>query len=94
MIAVEIRQGDEAPSDIHPYWLQREDGTRVNYSQLTPYLSAEAREHWDALHNLHVIFADLFQHIDKEVGLHDNHSASDVNYFPRSPATYLKNIRG
>ncbi|KIJ59246.1 hypothetical protein HYDPIDRAFT_33393 [Hydnomerulius pinastri MD-312] len=60
-------QGHSAPSDIHPCWLQKEDGSSINYSQLIPYLSIEARQHWETLLNLQDVFADLFKHIHHEL---------------------------
>lgn len=55
------------PRDIHPLYLVRDDGTKVNYSQLLPYFSKEGYEHWEALANLQTVFTDLFTHVRREV---------------------------
>lgn len=55
------------PIDIHPWYLEREDGSRMNYNQLIPYLSREARNHWREFSSLQTIFADLFAYIQDEV---------------------------
>lgn len=60
-------QGHNAPTDVHPLYLEKEDGTKVNYTQLLLYFSTQALEHWDALVNLQTIFGDLFAFIQNEV---------------------------
>jgi hypothetical protein len=46
-----------------------ENCTSTNYTQLIPYLSREAREHSTTLHSIEVVFADIFEYLQNEVGL-------------------------
>ncbi|EGO04643.1 hypothetical protein SERLA73DRAFT_68327 [Serpula lacrymans var. lacrymans S7.3] len=38
-------RGDDAPTEILPLMLEREDGRRTNYSQMIPYLSKKIKDH-------------------------------------------------
>lgn len=69
LIINSIIQGHDMPKDIHPLFLIREDGTRINYSQFLPYFSKEGYEHQETLVNLQTVFADLFAFIRTEVSI-------------------------
>lgn len=57
------------PKEVHPLYLTREDGAKINYTQLLPYFSKEGYEHQETLANLQTIFADFFAFIRTEVNI-------------------------
>ncbi|EGN97242.1 hypothetical protein SERLA73DRAFT_74955 [Serpula lacrymans var. lacrymans S7.3] len=61
--------GDDAPTEISPLMLEREDGRRTNYSQMIPYLSKEIKDHSTIYRTIKVVFADLFHWIHDVIEL-------------------------
>ncbi|EGO02487.1 hypothetical protein SERLA73DRAFT_69992 [Serpula lacrymans var. lacrymans S7.3] len=62
-------RGDDAPTEILPLMLEREDGRCTNYSQMIPYLSKEIKDHSTIYQTIKVVFADLFYWIHDVIEL-------------------------
>ncbi|KAG2083089.1 uncharacterized protein F5147DRAFT_660271 [Suillus discolor] len=57
-------KGDQAPTDIHPHYMSREDVSRTNHSQTLPYQSRDILEHQQLYNNILLAFGELFEWID------------------------------
>jgi hypothetical protein len=60
-------QGDDAPNNIHPHYLAREDVSRTNHTQTLPYPSRDILEHSQLYGNILEAFGELFEWIDQVV---------------------------
>jgi hypothetical protein len=60
-------QGGNAPNDIHPHYLTREDVSRTNHTQTLPYPSRDILEHEQLYGNILQAFGELFEWIDEVV---------------------------
>ncbi|KAG0693114.1 hypothetical protein DFH29DRAFT_763487, partial [Suillus ampliporus] len=56
--------GDQAPTDIHPHYMSREDVSRTNHSQTLPCQSRDILEHQQLYDNILLVFGELFEWID------------------------------
>ncbi|KAJ8584995.1 hypothetical protein M405DRAFT_746022, partial [Rhizopogon salebrosus TDB-379] len=54
-------KGYEAPIDLHPLMMEREDASHTNHSQTIPYLSQDAGKHKAVYDNVKTVLADLFE---------------------------------
>ncbi|KAG0699446.1 hypothetical protein DFH29DRAFT_1001957 [Suillus ampliporus] len=57
-------KGDQAPTDIHPHYMSREDVSWTNHSQTLPYQSRDILEHQQLYDNILLAFGELFEWID------------------------------
>ncbi|KAA1473696.1 hypothetical protein DENSPDRAFT_752236, partial [Dentipellis sp. KUC8613] len=62
-----VTSGRNAPENVHPLFLRKEGASRTNYSQMTPYLSADAKKHAELLEEMKIIFEEVFQWIEQEL---------------------------
>lgn len=62
-----MKQGDQAPTDIHPHYMSREDVSRTNHAQTLPYQSRDMLEHQPFYDNILQAFGELFEWIDEVV---------------------------
>lgn len=61
------QQGTAVPSNVHPLMIGKEDGSRMNYTQLTPYQARDFRQHEDVYAAIERSFAGLFEWVEEEV---------------------------
>ncbi|KIO05430.1 hypothetical protein M404DRAFT_15392 [Pisolithus tinctorius Marx 270] len=56
-------RGTQAPSDVHPAYLERADCSRTNHSQFLPYPSTQMGDHQEMYQRFTVVFDEVFEWI-------------------------------
>ncbi|KAG1856083.1 hypothetical protein F4604DRAFT_1522245, partial [Suillus subluteus] len=62
-----VTKGDQAPTDIHPHYMSREDVSRTNHAQTLPYQSRDILEHQQLYENILLAFGEVFEWIDEVI---------------------------
>ncbi|EPS92782.1 hypothetical protein FOMPIDRAFT_24283, partial [Fomitopsis schrenkii] len=60
-------KGTAVPSNVHPLMIGKEDGSRMNYTQLTPYQARDFRQHEDVYAAIERSFTGLFEWVEEEL---------------------------
>ena len=60
-------QGLTAPTDVHPLLIGKADGSKMNYTQFTPYQAEAFQRHQDVYAAMERSFSDVFEWVEEEV---------------------------